>query len=67
MKRTFVAGLFGLLLVVQSGCIAVSAKEMNTGVRYEAVAVNGRIYVVDKQTKTARPVAIVAEEQISTQ
>ena len=63
MKRALTAGVLGLLLVVQSGCIAISAKEVKAGTRMEAVAVNGRIYVVDKQTRKAREVKVVNDEQ----
>ena len=61
MKRIVGAGVLGLFLLVQGGCIAVSAKEVNAGMRYEAVAArDGRIYVVDKEELTAREVRILA-------
>lgn len=64
MKRIVVAGVLGLILLAHSGCIAVSAKEIHSGMRYEAVAAGaGKIYVVDKEKMTARPVRIVVEAE----
>jgi hypothetical protein len=62
MKRLIGASALGLFLLIQSGCIAVSAREVHTGMRCEAVAVDGRIYVVDKVKRTAREVEVLAEE-----
>lgn len=63
MKRIVVAGILGLMLLAPSGCIAVSAKEVHSGMRYEAVAVGGdKIYVVDKEKLTARRVRIVTAD-----
>jgi len=57
MRRVLAAGVLGLLLLVPAGCVAVSAKEITSGMRFEAVATpDGRIYVVDKTKLTARPV-----------
>jgi hypothetical protein len=60
MRRVVRGVVLGLLLVIQSGCIAVSAKEIHSGMRYEAVAGrDGKLYVVDKEDLTAREVTIV--------
>ena len=60
MRRIICATVFGLILLAQGGCVAVSAKEVNSQMRYEAVAANdGRIYVVDKKKLTARLVRVV--------
>jgi len=54
--------VLGLFLLVQAGCIAVSAKEINRGMRYEAVATaDGKVYVVDKLDLTAREVTLLAD------
>lgn len=64
MKRLICGGVLGLLLVVQTGCIAISAKEFSSATRYEAVAgAGGRLYVVDKLRRTAREVKIVSDEE----
>ena len=64
MRRVAGAGVLGLLLLAQSGCIAVSAKEIHSGMRYEAVAAaDGRMYVVDKTKRTAREVRIITCEE----
>ena len=64
MKRIVIAGVLGLILLAHSGCIAISAKEYRGVMRYEAVAVGaGKIYIVDKEKMTARPVRIVVEEE----
>ena len=66
MRRIMVGGVLGLLLLVQTGCIAVSAKEISSATRYEAVAgAGGRLYVVDKVDLTAREVRILASEQFT--
>jgi hypothetical protein len=60
MIRKFGAGVLGLLLVIQAGCIAISAKEVHNGMRYDAVATaDGRLYIVDKEKRTAREVRIL--------
>ncbi len=60
MKRVAVMGVLGLFLLLQTGCIAVSAKEIHQGMRYEAVStMDGSIYVVDKADRTARKVRIL--------
>ena len=60
MKRVVVIGVLGLFVLLQAGCIAVSAKEIHDGMRYEAVsAADGNIYVVDKVDRTAREVRIL--------
>ena len=65
MKRIIGAGVLGLLLLAQTGCIAVSAKEISSATRYEAVAAeDGRIYVVDKKCRTAREVEILSDQQV---
>jgi hypothetical protein len=62
MKRVLVAGVLGLLALIPAGCIAVSAKEVTSGMRYEAVTTpDGKIYVVDKTKLTARPVRTLAD------
>jgi len=62
MKRVIGTGVLGLFLLVHAGCIAVSAKEVHNGMRYEAVAApDGAIYVVDKTKRTAREVTILAD------
>ena len=66
MIRKIGAGVLGLLLAIQAGCIAISAKEVNTAMRYDAVAAaNGRLYVVDKEDRTAREVRILAGSELS--
>lgn len=44
-----------------AGCVAVSAKDINTGLRYQVVAAGEHIYVVDVRTQTAAAVTIVDE------
>ncbi|MCG3127085.1 MAG: hypothetical protein CHACPFDD_01943 [Phycisphaerae bacterium] len=44
-----------------AGCVAVSAKDINTGMRYQVVAAGEHIYVVDVRTQTAAPVTMVEE------
>ena len=57
MRRALAAGVLGLLVLIPGGCIAVSAKEVSSGMRFEAVATpDGGTYVVDKAKLTARPV-----------
>jgi hypothetical protein len=66
MKRVAVMGALGLLLLLQTGCIAVSAKEIHQGMRYEAVAAaDGKIYVVDKVNRTAREVTLLSNMESS--
>ena len=63
MRRMIVVGLLCLLPLSLTGCIAVSAKEVNAGMRYEAVSTrDGGIYVVDKECLTARRVKIVESD-----
>jgi len=62
MRRLIAAGGLGLFLLIQSGCIAISAREVHSGMRCEAVPLEGRIYVVDKTKLTAREVKIYVEE-----
>lgn len=66
MKRLATIAALGLFLLLQSGCIAVSAKEMTPGGRYDAVALDGRIYLVDKKNRTAHPVNVVANDTATT-
>ncbi len=62
MRRVIAAGVLGLLVLLPAGCIAVSAKEVSSGMRFEAVATaDGGIYVVDKRKLTARPVRMLFE------
>lgn len=66
MKRMIALVGLGVLLSSQAGCIAVSAKEMSASARYDAVTLDGRIYVVDKQSRTARVVGVVSDEETAT-
>lgn len=60
MRRVISIFALSLLWLAQTGCIAVSAKEIHSGMRYDAVTTtDGRIYVVDKTELTAREVAIL--------
>jgi len=60
MRRVVAGGLLCLSLLGLPGCIAISAREVQSGMRYEAVAIGpGEIYVVDKECLTARRVKIV--------
>ena len=62
MKRVIIVGVLGLLALIPTGCIAVSAKEVSSGMRYEAVTTpDGKIYVIDTKKRTARPVRIVVD------
>jgi len=64
MKRILVAGVLGLLALIPAGCIAISAKEVSNGMRFEAVATpDGEIYVVDKTKLTARPVRTLIDAE----
>lgn len=64
MRRKVGAGVLGLLLTIQAGCIAISAKEVHSGMRYDAVATaDGRLYVVDKEERTAREVRILTRSE----
>lgn len=66
MKRIVCTGLLASLLLIQTGCIAVSAKEINRGMRYEAVAAaDGKVYVVDKKDRTARAVRILTDAELA--
>lgn len=66
MKRVVAAGLLGLFLLIETGCIAVSAKEVHAGMRYEAVAAaDGRLYVVDKTELTAREVTVLPGSELA--
>lgn len=48
------------LLATSGGCLAISAKEVSAELRHEAVAtIDGRIFVVDTKTLTAREVRVV--------
>ena len=65
MRRVLAAGILGLLVLVPAGCVAVSAKEVTSGMRFEAVATpDGRIYVVDKTKLTARPVRTLVDAEL---
>ena len=65
MKRVLVTGVLGLLALIPAGCIAISAKEVSSGMRFEAVATpDGEIYVVDKTKLTARPVRTLVEVEV---
>jgi hypothetical protein len=60
MKRVAALAMLALFVLFQAGCIAVSAKEIHDGMRYEAVSTaDGSIYVVDKVDLTARGVCIL--------
>jgi hypothetical protein len=64
MKRILAAGILGLLTLTPTGCIAVSAREVSSGMRLEAVATpDGTIYVVDKTRLTARPVRTLVDAE----
>ena len=66
MRRALAAGVLGLLVLISGGCIAVSAKEVSSGMRFEAVATaDGGIYVVDKAKLTARPVRTLVDVEPS--
>ena len=66
MKRALSLSMVALMIPLLGGCVAVSAKGVPRSSRYAAVATaDGKIYVVDKQTKTAVPVRVLTEgEQI---
>lgn len=52
------AGMIWMTLT--TGCIAVSAKDISTGYRLDAVATaDGTIYIVDLEKGVAAPAAIV--------
>lgn len=55
MKRLVVVVLIGLCGLIEFGCIAV-AKNNRISTGREVVAVDGRVYVIDKQCGTAREV-----------
>jgi hypothetical protein len=64
MKRVLGLGLLGLLVLAPVGCVAVSAEEVHHGMRYEAVAAaDGKLYVVDTEKLTARPVVIMIDAE----
>jgi len=59
MRVVVGALLVSVLGLACGGCMAVSNKEIHTGMRYDAVAVDGKIYLVDKTRLTAREVSVV--------
>lgn len=49
-----------LTLLAAAGCVAVSAKDINTGIRYQAVAgANDKVFVVDTEKCVAWPVQML--------
>ena len=66
MKRILTLAVVALIVSLSTGCVAVSGKSTPPSSRYSAVATpNGKIYLVDAQTKTAEPVRILSEvEQV---
>ena len=66
MKRVLCLSIVTLMIPLLGGCVAVSAKGVPRSSRYAAVATaDGKIFVVDKQTKTAVPARILTDgEQI---
>ncbi len=62
MKRILNLTVVALMVSLSTGCIAVSGKSTPRSSRYSAVATpDGKIYLVDQQTKTAEPVRILTE------
>lgn len=59
-RRVLLSGLC-TMIAAAGGCVAVSAKGVPMDARYEVISANNRIYVVDKQTKTATPVRVLDE------
>ncbi len=57
MKRIVVIGLVAVWSVFGTGCIAVlGASTTKIGMTKEVVAVDGRVYVIDKEHGTAREI-----------
>lgn len=62
MARAVLIGVLVCILTLTSGCIAVSAREIHHGLRYEAVVTpDGTIYVVDTENLSARRVRSIIE------
>lgn len=62
MKRILALTMVALIASLSTGCIAVSGKSTPRSSRYSAVATpDGKIYLVDTQTRTAEPVRILGE------
>lgn len=66
MRRTLQMLVAGLLTLSATGCVAVSAKNNRWASDYDAVVLNGQIYIVNMRTgqvavaDAAKPVAIGA-------
>ncbi len=62
MKRILTLTVVALIVSLSTGCVAVSGKSTRRSSRYSAVATpDGKIYLVDAQTRTAEPVRILSE------
>lgn len=62
MKRILTLTVAALMVSLSTGCIAVSGKSTPRAARYSAVATpDGKIYLVDTQTRTAEPVRILSQ------
>lgn len=68
MLRTFIASLIlsGLALA-SSGCIVASSKGNRYGSSREVVSVNGRVYIIDTASGTAREIDLSRAQPFRTE
>ncbi len=56
MKRLVLTGLVVVWTMIGSGCIAVASRSTRIGTARELVAVEGRVYMVDKRSGAVREI-----------